>query len=150
MLATLVTPELVFPDLPGFDTPSVLKALAQRVVERGYYRSVDDLYGKLLEREELGSTGIGSGVAVPHCKVSALDGVVAAVGITAKAIDFGAVDGQPVRLFFLVISPERQPAAHLQCLAAISKWIQGNDPVNRLADLQEPAAIYAALTETQG
>lgn len=146
-LASLTRPELIFPQLPSSDRASLLRTLAERIAEHGLVDDADKLFEKLWEREQLGSTGIGSGVAIPHCKMNGLDQVVLAVGLPVKAIDFGAVDGQPVRLFFLVISPSDSPAAHLQCLAAISKWVKAEHHVGEMLDLGDPQAIYQLLRE---
>ena len=150
-LEALTDPKLVFADLRCFDRSTLLRALAERLVQAGRFDDADDLYGKLWEREQLGSTGNGSGVAVPHCKMSGLDRVVVAVALLPKGVEFGAVDDQPVRLIFLVVSPEDQPAAHLQCLAAISKWIKVDDHVARILEVEDPSAIYSLLgEETRG
>ncbi len=146
-LTSLTRPELVFPQLPSSDRSSLLRNLAARIAERGLVDDADRLYEKLWEREQLGSTGIGSGVAIPHCKMDGLDRVVLAIGLVPKAIDFGAVDGLPVRLFFLVISPNDSPAAHLQCLAAISKWVKAEQHVRDMLELDDPQAIYQLLQE---
>jgi len=146
-LDSLTRPELIYPQLPGSDRQAVLHAFADRLEGQGVVADAGELYDRLWEREQLGSTGIGHGVAIPHCKMNGLDGVVLAVGITPKPIDFGAVDGKPVRLFFLVISPSHAPAAHLQCLAAISKWVKAEQHVRGLLDLDDPQTILARLGE---
>lgn len=135
-LANLTSPELIFPALPGSDRASALLALSERVVEQGVTQDAQELYSRLLEREKLCSTGLGDGVAIPHCKIEQLDQVVIAVGILENPIEFGATDGVPVRLLFLVLSPEKAPAAHLQSLAAISKWVQTASHVEQV--LQQP------------
>jgi nitrogen PTS system EIIA component len=147
ILDSLADPDLMFPDLPAYDVPSVLRAFARRIVEQGKIDDANQLYEALWEREQLGSTGIGHGVAVPHCKTRGLDKVLLAVGHVKTPIDFGAVDGRPVRLFFVVISPDAQPAAHLQCLAAISRWIKESGDVDRLVELADPQAMYVSLTQ---
>ena len=131
-LETLVAPDLVFPDLPAFDVSTVLRAFADRVAATGRVADADSLYQALWEREQLGSTGIGHGVAIPHCKVEGISNVILAIGHVPKGLPFGAVDGLSVRLFFLVISPDSQPAAHLQCLSAISKWVQKSGRIDDL------------------
>ena len=145
-LHTLVDRELIFPGVAAFDAATVLRAFADRIVASGRLSDADALFQALWEREQLGSTGIGQGVAVPHCKLTEVDDVLLAIGHVDKPIDFGAVDGQPVQLFFVVISPEATPAAHLQGLAAISRWVQeSGDGVERLVALSDPDAIDAAL-----
>lgn len=145
VLASLTGPELILPQLDCSDRSSVLRTLARHLLDRGYVGDADELFNRLLEREQLGSTGVGSGVAIPHCKMNGLDRVVLAVGSTAEGIDFGAIDGVPVRLFFLVVSPSSSPAAHLQCLASISKWVKVEDHVERLLELTDPEEIFDEL-----
>ncbi len=140
-LDSLTDPELVFPDLVCFDRPTLLRAMAERIVQAGRLSDVEDLYDKLWEREQLGSTGIGAGVAVPHCKMTGIDQVLVAVALLREAVEFGAIDDQPVQLVFAVVSPEDQPAAHLHCLAAISKWIKADRHVERLLETRDLSAI---------
>ena len=152
-LSSLTRPDLIFVDLPGADGPTVLRAFAERVVERGIVPDADQLYKRLLEREKLGTTALGHGVAVPHCKIDSLDRVVVAVGLFRKGIEFEAADDLPVRLLFLVISPDAAPAEHLQSLAAISRWVKADHHVERLLELEEPLAIFELLgkeTESSG
>ena len=150
-LAALTRPGLIFPDLDAPDRATLLRALANRLFEQGAVADSSTLFAKLWEREELGSTAIGGGVAIPHCKVDRLDEVVMAVAVASRGIDFGALDGETVRLFFCIVSPSKRPAAHLQCLAAISRWVKA-DPrnVERLMALDDPQAIYTLLAEFDG
>ena len=149
-LATLIGPELIFPDLGGSDRPTVLRELAERVVEAGRVDDADRLYQRLWEREQLGSTGVGSGVAVPHCKMKGIDRPVMAVGVTAKAIDFGAVDGKPVAVFFLLVSPEDEPAEHLRALAEISRWARADRHVERIRKARSADEILELLRREGG
>ena len=146
-LKALTHPSLVFSDLTCCDRSSLLKALAERLVRTGHFDDTQELYNRLWEREQLGSTGIGSGVAVPHCKMPGTTQVVVAVALLREGVEFGAVDDSPVRLVFLVVSPEDQPAAHLHCLAAISKWIKAENHVERIFEADDPLSIYGLLSE---
>lgn len=148
-LESLTEPGLIFPALPSLDAPGVLRVLAGKIVENGLARDAEGLYAKLWEREQLGSTGIGAGVAIPHCKAADLDRVVLAVGLAKGGVEFGAVDAQPVKLFFCVISPESAPAAHLQCLAAISRWVKADRHVEKILALDDPREIYALLAREE-
>lgn len=144
-LGSLTGPQLIFPDLPARDAEGVLRVFSQRLATRGVVPDGDALYDKLLEREQLGSTGIGSGVAIPHCKMKGLEEAVLAVGITREPVEFGAVDAQPVRLFFLVVSPSDAPAVHLQVLAAISKWVKADKHVERILGMDDAERIFDFL-----
>lgn len=148
-LGSLTEPALIFPELPGTDASSVLLAFAERVAGLGYVGDAGRLFEKLMEREKLGSTGIGSGVAIPHCKMHDLERAVVAVGASRRPVDFGAGDDQPVRLFFLVVSPHDTPAVHLQVLASISRWVKGDRHVARLLEMRDRQEIYEFLSRDE-
>ena len=149
-LDALLDSELVFSDLPGKDRSDILRGLSGKLEEMGAVPDSDELYRKLLEREELGSTAVGKGVAIPHCKLSKLDKVVVAVGLAPAGVTFETPDSEPVRLFFLVASPEASPGAHLQSLAAISKWLKSGDNLERIHRATTKDDLYACLSEHTG
>lgn len=144
-LGTLTKPGLIFVGLPGSDRPTVLKAMADGLAARAVLPDADVLYERLLEREDLGSTGIGGGVAIPHCKMKDLDEIIVAIGITRRGVDFEADDREAVRLLFLVVSPEDKPADHLQSLSAISKWVKNRQRVEEILEMEDPDAVYELL-----
>jgi PTS system nitrogen regulatory IIA component len=146
-LADYTRPELVFLQLPGRDGAAVLGQLSEALAAAGAVEDADGVLQRLLEREALCSTGIGSGIAIPHCKLRRLKQPVLALATTETPIDFKALDGGPVQLFFLLISPEDSPAEHLQILAGISKWIK-TDPevVGRMCRATTAGQIFALLT----
>jgi PTS system nitrogen regulatory IIA component len=146
-LASLTRPELIFPDLPAQDRDSVLRALAGRIAGLGLVRDAEGLFQKLREREQLGSTGVGAGVAIPHTKLPGLEEEIVAIAMVPEGVGFGAADGQPVRLLFLVLSPSSAPAAHLQVLAAISRWLRVPGKAEHLVELRDPAAVVQFLEE---
>lgn len=114
----------IFHRLPGTTREAVLEEMAVRLAERGLVPDARDLWEHLLDRERLGCTGLGRGVAIPHCKLRNLPNIVAAVATTEVPVDFGAADGIPIDLIFLVASPPEAPAAHLQTLARISRVLR--------------------------
>ncbi len=146
-LKSLTSPDLVFADLACSDRPTLFRTLAERLVRAGHCSDPEELYEKLWEREQLGATAIGAGVAIPHCKMSGTSRVAVAVALLREGIEFGAIDDQPVRLVFVVVSPEDQPAAHLHCLAAISKWIKADNHVEKVLEAEDPSLIYGLLSE---
>lgn len=146
-LGSLTEPELILPNLSGTDRPGILRALAEGMAQNGVISDTDSLYRRLVEREELGSTAIGGGVAIPHCKMDNLEEVVVAVGLSREGVEFESEDGAPVRLFFLLASPSDKPAAHLRSLAAISKWVKADRHVERLLELDDPEEIWELLQE---
>jgi nitrogen PTS system EIIA component len=141
-LDAFTQPELIFPELLGGDRTAVLRDLAGRIAALGLVRDADVLYQKLWEREQLGSTGIGAGVAIPHCKMKGLERALLAIGLARQGIDFGAVDDEPVRVLFLLVSPYESPAEHLQALAAISRWVKADHHVEKVLKASDRQAIY--------
>jgi PTS system nitrogen regulatory IIA component len=149
-LGSLIRPELIFPDLSAVDRLEVLRFFARHLVEQGLAADADELYGKLLEREQLGSTGIGGGIAIPHCKIKGLKQGIVAVALARQGVNFGAADATPVRLFFLVVSPSESPAEHLQILAAISRWVKVDRHAELLLETRDREAIYELLCGESG
>lgn len=144
-LAALTRPELIFLDLPAGSREEVLRMLSERLADAGLVPDGRELFQRLWEREQLGSTGIGNGVAIPHCKLPGLREGVVAVGRVPEGVDFHAVDGRPVRVFFLVISPSEAPGEHLQILAAISRWIRADANAGALLAAADRETLFHAL-----
>jgi len=104
----------------------VIRELVQLLVASGAIkdRDVSRLVQILLKRESLGSTGIGQGVAIPHGKSDCVDGLVGAFGVSQAGVNFDALDGEPVTLFFLLVAPEDSAGPHLKALARISRLLK--------------------------
>ena len=117
-------PRRIFHRLPGTTRETVLEEMAVRMAERGLVPDARELWERLIDRERLGCTGLGGGVAIPHCKLRNIPGIVSAVASTEHPVDFGASDHVPIDLVFLVASPADAPAAHLQALARISRVLR--------------------------
>lgn len=143
-----VRPELVFLDLAASGPDDALAAIADRL------ESVDGLDSAavlqaLAARERLGSTSIGNGFAIPHCKLAELDNVLVAMARTEAAIDFAAGRNHPpVRFFFVVLSPPDQPAEHLQVLSQIARLLKHDDLRQQLLEAQDPSSVVAAIERT--
>ena len=144
-LEALTSPGLIFPDLEATDAAGALRELAALLAGKAAVRDPEALSQRLWEREQLGSTAIGGGVAIPHCKLDHLERVLVAVAIAPHGVDFGAGDRKPVRLFFAVVSPSRAPAEHLQSLAAISRWVKGGGDVEGVVAGRDPDSIYRTI-----
>ena len=144
--------DLVFVDVDGRDRTSILKRLASMVSEKGTVAcSADRLYESLWEREELQSTGVGDGIAIPHCKVRGLKEVIMAVATCSQDVDFDAPDGQPVRLVFLLLSPAKAAVVHLRSLAALSSWLRDQDDLaDRLVGRSADDIFAVLVPESDG
>lgn len=145
----LVDSRLVFADLPGATREDVLREFSNRIGVLGLVPDADALVARLLEREKLGCTGLGNGIAIPHCKLPELVDVLIAVATTAAPIDFGAPDGIPVRALFLVASPSNAAAAHLQALARISRLLRSPGVVEALREANSVERILDILRDAE-
>ena len=122
-LLDILKREAIIPELSGRHKKEVLEELC-RVVATGGDADVGDLLQVLLEREKLGSTGIGDGIAIPHGKSKAIQSLMIACGRSREGVDFESMDGQPSHLFFLLLAPEHTAGVHLKALAKISKLLK--------------------------
>jgi nitrogen PTS system EIIA component len=142
--ALLLEPSDVIVSLAFSDREGVLAEFADCVAKRYPEALEDNLLQLLLERESLGSTGIGDGIAIPHCKSPALKAPVLLFGRSESGVDFHAIDGKPVRLFFLLIAPEGAVGIHLKLLARISRLLKKpmvREQLTEAASAEEIAAI---------
>ncbi|MDP6442433.1 MAG: PTS sugar transporter subunit IIA [Pirellulaceae bacterium] len=113
-------------NLESYEKDAVIEELVGALVDSGAI-PVDEresIIGAIMKREELGSTGIGRGVAVPHTKHPSVDLLVGTVGVSAEGLDFKSLDGEKVQLFFLLISPPDRPGDHLRALENISRQLK--------------------------
>lgn len=117
-------PADVILNLTSSSRDGVLAELAGRVAERNPVLCREGLFSLLLEREQLGSTGIGDGIAIPHCTSPALSAPVILFGRSDSGVDFHSVDDTPVRLFFLLVTPEGAAGIHLKLLSRISRLLK--------------------------
>ncbi len=119
-IVEFLRPEAVIANVSGQTGPAVLGELC-RPLSATQKVELQRLVDTLLDREKLGSTGIGEGVAIPHGKVPGLPGLVASFGRSIGGVDFRAIDGRPTHLFFTLFAPENSAGAHLKALARISR-----------------------------
>jgi len=125
----LLHDDLVIDEIAATDKPGVIRELAAHVRAAGKVADADELVRVLTERESLGSTGIGDGVAIPHGKLTAITDMVVAFGRSRKGVDFQSLDSKPAHLFFLLVTPVDKPGDHLKTLARISRILK--NPVLR-------------------
>ena len=117
----LLRDELVIDDIRATDKTGVLREFAGLLQSKGRVRDSGELLRTLMERESLGSTGIGDGVAIPHGKLAFIPDIIVAFGRSSRGIDFQSLDRKPAYLFFLIITPIDKPGDHLKMLARVSR-----------------------------
>ena len=123
----LLMQDMIIPELEAQDREGSLREMVGFLKKRGKITKEKDLYEKLLQRENLGSTAIGEGVAIPHCKMKGVKTPVLLLAISRKGINFYSLDGQPSKIFFLVVSSPDNPSLNLQILAAIAHLVRKAD-----------------------
>lgn len=148
-LQGLVDPRLIFPNLAPATMEEALQDLARRIAATGVVHDAADLANRLLERERLGCTGLGAGIAIPHCKLKDVGEIVLAIASCPGGVDFHSPDGVPVTLIFLILSPAQMPALHLQALARISRLLKAPGVADALRQAATPEAFAAALREAE-
>jgi PTS system nitrogen regulatory IIA component len=143
----LLQPEDILPSLAAETKDEALRELAAKVEEHHPLLDRTEIFRVLQERERLGSTGIGDGVAIPHGKLKRAGDLVLVFGRSKKGVDFDALDGRKVHIFFLLIAPEEAFGLHLKMLGRISRILK--DPAVRKGLMEAPdaAAIHGIIQE---
>ncbi len=136
--------ETIIVDLKANDKKSVLEELAAPVAR---IAKVDqaELVRVLMEREHLGSTGIGGGIGIPHGKMKRLEKLVLGFGLSQKGVDFDSMDKKPAHLFFLLITPENSTGVHLKLLARISRLLKNEDFKEKLFHISDPEDLLEEI-----
>jgi len=144
-LDDLIAPNAVIPALKVNGKKQALQELAAKAAELagGDERAIFDI---LMQREKLGSTAVGNGIAIPHGKLTQLPSLFGLFARLARPIDFEALDGQPVDLVCLLLAPEGAGADHLKALAKIARLLRSPDVAQRLREAPGADEIYAILT----
>jgi nitrogen PTS system EIIA component len=143
----ILPPENVISELQGTTKLAVLEELAGALAANHPEISKDRLVDVLLEREKLGSTAIGEGIAIPHGKLPKLAGVLAVFGRSPEGVDFQSLDGGLTQLFFLLVAPEDASGAHLKALARVSRLLRDKDFRQRLIAADGSENLYQTIRQ---
>jgi len=120
-LEDILTPERCYCDLEGVSKKRLLKTVSENIVKTIGYLDANKVFDALMAREQLGSTGLGNGIAIPHCKVPECKEILGCLVTLAEPIDFDSIDSKPVDLLFVLIVPDEQSDAHLQALSQVAQ-----------------------------
>lgn len=134
-------------ELASRDKRGVLEELVSVLVEHGRLANKEKPIQVLLERERMGSTGIGDGIAIPHGKLRDIKGIICSFGRTREGIDFQSIDEKPSHLFFLLFAPENSAGEHLQALARLSRILKDGQLRKRLMEAASEKEIYRLIAE---
>jgi len=144
-LTDILKPEQVIADLKSTGKRAVMKELCGPLLKIQPQLDLKVLMEVLIERERLGSTGIGDGIAIPHGKLPDMDNLLLSFGRSLAGVDFDSLDGKPAHLFFLVVAPENSAGVHLKTLARISRLLKSNALRRDLMEAKDSRAIYAII-----
>lgn len=136
-------------DLRSIDKKGVIEELVDLLIKSGKIKEKDkqEIVKIILDREALGSTGIGQGIAIPHGKCDSVKELTAALGISKRGINFDALDGEPVYIFFLLLAPEDSAGPHLKALAKISRLLRDKYLRDSLIKAEDEKKIIGIIKE---
>lgn len=146
-IAEFLSPDAVIPDLRSTSKADVLKELSGSLARTQPALKPDRLVEVFQDREKLGSTGIGEGVAIPHGKLNGLSQLCATFGVSRAGVDFEAIDGKPTFLFFALVAPENSAGAHLKALARISRLFKNPRFRQSILEATTSEAIYRLIAD---
>jgi PTS system nitrogen regulatory IIA component len=144
LLTDIVAPSAIIPALRAGSKKQVLQELAAKAAELTG-QSERTIVDTLQQREKLGSTGVGNGIAIPHGKLAKLPKLFGLFARLERPVDFEALDGQPVDLVFLLLAPESAGADHLKALARFARLLRDPDVAIKLRGSRDPEVLYAVL-----
>lgn len=146
-IAEFLRPEAVVFELSASSKAEVITELSKSLAKANPALSSERLAAVLQDREKLGSTGIGEGVAIPHGKVAGLSGLSACFGVSRSGVDFGAIDGKRTHLFFALVAPENSAGLHLQALSRIARLFRSSSFRESILAAQTQAAIHQLIAQ---
>jgi len=146
-LSDIMEEDNLIPDLKARDKKRVIEELAEAIVKNKPSLDKDSLVRVLLERESLGSTAIGDGVAIPHGKFHGITMPIISFGRSLNGLDFESIDGQPVFLFFLLVAPEDSASVHLKALARIAKLLKDSTFRRSLMEAHTREELYKIIIQ---
>ena len=146
-ITDFLTAQGVIPELAAREKSAVLREMAQWLAAQRESLNADRVLQVLWERERISTTAIGEGVAIPHGKLAGIERVLGVFARSPGGVDFAALDGAPTHLFFVLLAPENAAADHLKALARVSRVLRNQSVCEKLRAANQPAALYAVLTE---
>ncbi|TYB33318.1 MAG: PTS sugar transporter subunit IIA [Flexistipes sinusarabici] len=148
-LSDYVDEDLVCEVDESYDKNTILSDLVEILYDKGLLEDKKGAYNALVDREKLGSTGVGEEVAIPHAKLDSIDDVIVLLAISKEGIEFDSLDKQPVKVIFLVLASVKKMNLHLKTLARISRLIKSTDFKSRVLNASSKREILNILNEEE-
>jgi len=145
-IKTILTPELTFCNVQGVSKKRLIETSADLIAAQVKSVDANHIYSALIAREQLGSTGLGNGIAIPHCRVPKCQSTIGCLIKLENGVDFDAIDGKPVDLLFFLLVPENTIEGHLEVLRALAERFNDNNYCANLRNCTTNAELYSAAT----
>ena len=147
MITDFLKEDCILINMKSREKKGALSELLKLLETNNYIKDSNEILETILEREKLGSTGIGQGIAVPHAKTDQIENLVGAVGISNSGISFDSLDGEPVNIIFLIIAPTKSIGLHLKALAKIARLLKNRTFRNALRNAKTPSEVIQIIKE---
>lgn len=147
MITDFLKEDCIVINMKSREKKGALSELLKLLETNNYIKDSNEILETILEREKLGSTGIGQGIAVPHAKTDQIENLVGAVGISNSGISFDSLDGEPVNVIFLIIAPTKSIGLHLKALAKIARLLKNRTFRNALRNAKTPSEVLQIIKE---
>jgi nitrogen PTS system EIIA component len=150
-MSNFVIREAIIPSLTATTKEGVIREMVQSLHAAGYFREADveDIVKAVLRREQLGSTGIGRNIAIPHSKHASADRLIGTLALSSSGVPFDSIDGEPVYVFVLLVSPQDRPGDHLRALENVVRTMRDDNFVKNLRQATTRDAIWQQIDEAQ-
>lgn len=149
-LSDIINKDRIIIELKSNTKEDVINELIDKIKSTSQVLNFEKLKNAIFEREEVLSTGIGNGIAIPHCRTNSVEGIIAAFGRASNPVEFDSLDNKPVNILFLFASNENLNSEHLKLLNQLGKIAHNKDLLNKLLTAKNVDEIYSALSESNG
>lgn len=146
----ILAPELTLCKVPASSKKRVLEFIAEQIRQHNDSLGEGQIFNNLIARERLGSTGIGQGIAIPHCRLEGLEHVIGVLMTLEEAVEFDAIDNQPVDLVFALVVPKEATSEHLELLSQLAEKFNERTFCDRLRQCADAGTLYQRMTAASG
>lgn len=146
----ILSPELTLCRVPASSKKRALEFIAEQINHEDNTLSETEIFNNLISRERLGSTGIGQGIAIPHCRLEGLDHVVGVLMTLEESVEFDSIDNQPVDLVFALVVPKEATSEHLELLSQLAEKFNERSFCDRLRQCEDARTLYERMTASGG
>lgn len=150
-MSNFVVRDAIVPALAATSKEGVIRELVQSLHGAGYFRDadIDDIVKSVLRREQLGSTGIGRHIAIPHSKHAGVDRLIGTLALSPGGVPFDSIDGEPVYVFVMLVSPQDRPGDHLRALENVVRTLKDDEFVKKLRQAKTRDEIWQLIDQAQ-